>query len=241
MGLRSGLVAGVLPAVLAGAGVLAVGQQAAAGSRPAAALPAAGIITTVAGGLGQGKPRNLSQAPEAVAAGPDGAVYVGDSIGVVRKFSDTSNWEKVIAGIGIHGMTGDGRPALKAELGKTTGLAVDGSGNVIIADGTNSRIRVVAKVAGTFYGRPMRAGDIYRVAGNLGAGSRGDGGPAVRAMVHPSAVSLDAAGNLLIADTGIADSRKRCEAGVGWGVGGDVVVAAAQVLHEGVTDGEGPR
>ena len=46
------------------------------------------------------------------------------------------------------------------------GVAVDGAGNLLIADTGNDRIRVVAASTGTFYGQPMTAGDIYTVAGN---------------------------------------------------------------------------
>ena len=58
-------------------------------------------------------------------------------------------------------------------------------------------------LAGTFYGQPMTAGDIYTVAGDGGAGFSGDGVPATRAALnYPGGVAVDAAGNLLIADLG---------------------------------------
>jgi hypothetical protein len=61
---------------------------------------------------------------------------------------------------------------------------------------------VVAASTGTFYGRPMTAGDIYTIAGNGSSGFSGDGGPATSAEVaYPQAVTVDAAGNLAIADT----------------------------------------
>ena len=39
-------------------------------------------------------------------------------------------------------------------------VAVDHSGNLVVADEGNSRVRVVAATTGTFYGRSMTAGDI---------------------------------------------------------------------------------
>ena len=90
-------------------------------------------------------------------------------------------------------------------------MTVDHSGNLVIADFLNERVRVVAHTTGTFYGQPMTAGDIYTVAGNGGQGYSGDGGPAMKAEfdgVH--GVALDQAGSLIIADT--ANHRVRAVA-----------------------------
>jgi hypothetical protein len=48
---------------------------------------------------------------------------------------------------------------------------------LILADTGNNRIRVVAERSGTYFGRQMRAGDIYTVAGNDNVGFSGDGVP----------------------------------------------------------------
>jgi hypothetical protein len=88
------------------------------------------------------------------------------------------------------------------------GVAVDAAGNLVIADTSNDRVRVVAATTGTFYGQAMTAGDIYTVAGDGTAGYAGDGGPATSAELNePSGVTADAAGNLVIGDT--ANSRVR--------------------------------
>ena len=108
-----------------------------------------------------------------------------------------------VAGDGSSGFSGDGGPATRAELNLPGGVAADSAGNLLIADTGNQRVRVVAASTGTFYGRPMTAGDIYTVAGNGQATYSGDGGPAARAELGgPQGVAVDAAGNLLIADTG---------------------------------------
>jgi trimeric autotransporter adhesin len=61
----------------------------------------------------------------------------------------------------------------------------------------------VAETTGTFYGQPMTAGDIYTVAGNGVEGYAGDGGPATSAELDdPLGVTVDGAGNLVIADAG---------------------------------------
>src|SRR6202034_1186892 len=86
-----------------------------------------------------------------------------------------------VAGDGTAGGSGNGGPATDAELNDPQGVAVDGAGNLVIADTGNQKIRVVAASSGTFYGIGMTAGDIYTVAGNGRYGYAGDGGPATDA------------------------------------------------------------
>ena len=113
-----------------------------------------------------------------------------------------------IAGTGTGGLSGDGGPATAAELLQPQAVAVDGIGNVLIADNGNNRVRVVAASTGTFYGQAMTAGDIYTVAGNGAMGLSGDGGPAAAAaLASPVSIAVDGGGNLLIADA--ANNRVR--------------------------------
>jgi len=176
-------------------------------------------IYTVAGGngpggfSGDGGPATHAQllGPAAVAVDPAGNLVIADSgnarIRVVAKRTGTFYGQAMtaediytVAGNGTFGFSGDGGPATSAELGPA-GTVVDASGNLVIADSVNSRVRVVAETTGTFYGQAMTAGDIYTVAGNGHAGFTGDGGPATRAeLYHPVAVAMNAAGNFLIAD-----------------------------------------
>jgi len=108
-----------------------------------------------------------------------------------------------VAGDGTGGFSGDGGPAASAELDQPTGVAVDGAGNLVIADMNNYRIRVVAAATGSFYGQPMTAGHIYTVAGTGVVGYSGNTGPATGARIDLAAgVAVDGAGNLVIADTG---------------------------------------
>ena len=77
-----------------------------------------------------------------------------------------------------------------ARLANPSGIAVDAAGNLYIADGSNRRIRRIDPV-----------GTITTVAGNGALGFSGDNGPATAAaLISPSSVALDAAGNLYIAD-----------------------------------------
>jgi secreted PhoX family phosphatase len=113
-----------------------------------------------------------------------------------------------VAGNGTAGFSGDGGPATSAKLNNPKAVALDAAGNLLIADSTSNRIRVVAHGTGTFYGQPMTADHIYTIAGHARHGFSGDGGPATSAgLNNPSAVTVDAAGNLLIADSG--DQRIR--------------------------------
>ena len=104
-----------------------------------------------------------------------------------------------VAGGGC-GVLGDGGPATQAVLVDPGLVALDATGNLVVADAGDSRIRVVAVRHGTFYGQPMLAGDIYTVAGNGSVGFSGDGGPATGAeLFAPWGVAVDGS-NLVTAD-----------------------------------------
>ncbi len=98
-----------------------------------------------------------------------------------------------IAGNGMARAGGDEAPASAAGLNDPTGVAVDGVGNLYIADTGNNAIRVIA----------ASTGNIATVAGGGSGGFSGDEGPARAARLNrPRGVTLDANGNLYIADTG---------------------------------------
>ena len=81
-------------------------------------------------------------------------------------------------------------------------MAVGAAGKVLVGDSGNDRVRLVAATSGTFFGRVMTAGHIYTIAGNGMQGFAGDGGPATSAeLSFPEGVAVDAAGNLVVADT----------------------------------------
>ena len=72
----------------------------------------------------------------------------------------------------------------------------------MIADANNNVIRYVANTSGTYFGRSMTAGDIYTIAGNGTAGYSGDGESATSAeLSNPLGVALDAAGDVVVADS----------------------------------------
>ncbi len=106
----------------------------------------------------------------------------------------------------LYTAVGDGGPATQAELYLPSGIAVDGAGNLYIADSLHNRIRMVCASAtsATIQGTSCTgAGIISTIAGNGNPAYTGDGGPAASATLSgPDDVALDGAGNLYIADTG---------------------------------------
>ena len=192
----------------------------------------AGDIYTVAGDgtsgfSGDGGPATSATLfqPQGVAADAAGNLLIADTfnqrVRVVAASTGTFYGQPMTAGDiytvaghgnGTGGFSGDGGPATSANLNNPNAVAADAAGNLLIADTTNNRIRVVAHGTGTFYGQPMTAGDIYTIAGHARHGFSGDGGPATSAgLNNPSAVTVNAAGNLLIADSG--DQRIRMVTG----------------------------
>ena len=99
---------------------------------------------------------------------------------------------------------GDGGQATAAKLNQPNIIAFDISGNMYVADEHNYCIRIVNSV-----------GIITTVAGNGTGGYSGDGGPATAAKFNnPSAVALDAMGNLYIADNSNNYIRKVNSSGI---------------------------
>ena len=189
-------------------------------------VDSAGVITTVAGTGIRGFSRDGGPAVDAWLASPGGVAVDGagnlfiadDGNRRIRKV-DSAGVITTVAGTGGFGFSGDGGPAVDARLSYPRGVAVDGAGNLFIADWWDDRIRKVDS-----------AGVITTVAGTGGFGFSGDGGPAVDARLRsPGGVAVDGAGNLFIADEGNHRIRKVDSAGVittvagtgGFGFSGD--------------------
>jgi DNA-binding transcriptional LysR family regulator/sugar lactone lactonase YvrE len=169
-----------------------------------------GTIATVAGnGAGlsdDGTPATAAQVydPEGVAADRFGNVYVAEAGNHrIRKISPAGAITTV-AGDGSYGYSGDGSPATSAQLYNPHAVAVDASGTLYIADSFNYRIRMVSP-----------GGVISTIAGTGRYGFSGDGGPATSAQISlPMSVSVDAAGNLYLADQANHRIRKVTPGGV---------------------------
>jgi sugar lactone lactonase YvrE len=104
---------------------------------------------------------------------------------------DTNGIITTVAGNGSANYAGDGGPATNAGVSGPYGVALDGVGNLYIADTGNNRIR-----------RVDTNGTISTVAGNGSRTYAGDGGAATNASLYsPYGVALDTTGNMYIADS----------------------------------------
>jgi uncharacterized protein (TIGR03437 family) len=156
-----------------------------------------GNINTVAGNGGLGFAGDGAAATGAALSQPyslvvdsQGDIFIADLGNLRIRKVDTKGNINTIAGTGFPGFSGDGSGATKATLTLPSGVAIDGSGNVYVADQWNLRIRKIS------------SGNIATVAGNGGFSYSGDGGAATRAQLNgPQGVALDPAGNLYIADS----------------------------------------
>lgn len=155
-----------------------------------------GVITTIAGNGSPGYEGDGGPAPEAELNGPSdvgtdssGNLFLVDGLRI-RKVS-TNGLITTVAGKGTQGFSGDGGPAVDAELNSPAGLAVDGSGNIYIADDGNRRVRKVSP-----------DGIIITAVGTGSYGHSGDLGPANGAqLTGVSAIALDNTGSLYITDS----------------------------------------
>jgi hypothetical protein len=192
----------------------------------------AGRVYAIAGtGLawlsGSGGPATAAQLlPNSVAIGRGGNLLVADAdystyrsdVRLVAATTGTFFGQHMttghiytIAGAGNDGYSGDGGPAVLARLRLSTksaggdggAIAASRTGNLVIYDSGNNRVRVVADRSGRFYGIAMKAGHIYTVAGNGKESDSGDGGLATKAGVFSSfddclGIAVDASGNIAI-------------------------------------------
>jgi trimeric autotransporter adhesin len=164
---------------------------------------------------GDGGPATSAElyGPSGLAVDSSGDLYVADAWNGVVRFVPASSGTYygqsmsdediyTIAGDGTAGYSGDGGAATSAELADPAGVALDSSGDLVIADTDNDRVRIIPATSGTYAGQTMTAGDIYSIAGNGSSAYSGDGGPAADAEFDwPTDVASDASGDLVIADT----------------------------------------
>ena len=130
--------------------------------------------------------------PTGIAVDSKGNVYFSDTgNNRIRRVSVKDSSITTIAGNGTGNYYGDGAGAAYAEINHPTGMAFDAADNLYFADSLNHRIRKIAAADGK----------ISTVAGFGTPGKADNGGLAVNSLLHyPSSVSVDANGNLYIAD-----------------------------------------
>ncbi|MCW1924498.1 hypothetical protein OKA05_18170 [Luteolibacter arcticus] len=164
-----------------------------------------GVVTTLAGSGTQGTADGTGSAagfryPIALALDPGGNLFVSDwGNHTIRKITP-AGVVTTFAGSGLIGnLDGAGTAA---RFNAPTGLAVDASGNVYVADSTNNKIRKITP-----------AGVVSSFAGSGSTGTT-DGGPTAARFNYPTGVALDASGNLFVADQYNNKIRKVTSAGV---------------------------
>ncbi len=158
--------------------------------------------------------------PSDVAADGAGNVYVADTNNhTIRKIT-SAGVVTTLAGLAGTSGSADGNGSA-ARFNSPTGLTVDGSGNIYVADTSNHTIRKVTS-----------GGVVTTVAGLAGASGSADGNGGNARFNYPSDVTVDGAGNLYVADTNNFTIRKITTAGA-------VSTGAGLAGVSGISDGTG--
>ena len=156
-----------------------------------------GLISTVAGTgqegySGDGGPALQARlnSPYGIALDLANNLYIVDRLNAcIRMVAAATGIIRTIAGTGEPGYSGDGGPALQAQLQEPNDIVLDGQGRAFIADVRDHRVRVI----------DLASGVITTFAGTGEAGSSGDGGPASRAtLLGPRALAFGPTGDLYI-------------------------------------------
>lgn len=130
--------------------------------------------------------------PRDVALDADGSLYITDTNNHRIRRVGTNGIITRVAGTGSSGYSGDGGPALCAQLAAPRGIAIGADGYLYVSDTENHCVR-----------RIDPDGRITAIAGTGAPGYGGDGGPAVAAQLSwPSAIAVGGDGSIYVADTG---------------------------------------
>ena len=166
-----------------------------------------GIIVTVAGtgtarysGDGGDAVRAQLNHPQSVALDSTGRLFITDTgNNAIRTVDPVRQSIATIAGNGTAGFSGDGGPAVNAQLRQPLDVAIDAAGNLYIADSGNARVRKLNSQSGV----------LVTLAGSTLVGDEGDGGPAnAAALTTPSGVAVDSLGQLWVSDAGNSTLRR---------------------------------
>ena len=147
-------------------------------------------ISSSGGYSGDGGPANAAKlyAPSSVATDSKGNVYISDQVNYRVRKVDTAGIITTIAGTGVMGHTGDGGPALLAQIFPFF-ITTDRWNNIYVLDGYSAIRKIDTN------------GIITRVGGNGVYGYSGDGGPAIFASMTPAAIAIDSIGNIYLTDS----------------------------------------
>lgn len=168
-------------------------------------------------------------------------VINGNDIHYINYAGRGSQLSSIVTSVGVAGFFGDGHPASGAKLNKPSKIVVDNSGNLLIADTENHRIRKITRISNNSFG------DITTIAGNGSAfGDIGDGKIATEASLSkPRGIAIDNSGAIYIADTGhnriryIDPSNSIIYTIAGNGAGGSFGAAYKGIVDSPYYNGEG--
>ena len=185
-----------------------------------------GAVTTVAGSAGSaGSADGVGSAarfnsPTDVAVDSSGTLYVSDSLNRTIRTISPAGAVTTLAGVAGAGGGSDGSGSAARFLAPE-GVAIDHSGNLLVADSGNHTIRLVTP-----------AGVVSTVAGSAGTSGSSDGIGSGARFFNPADVTVDAAGNLLVIDTDNHTIRMITSSGV-------VSTVAGRAGASGSADGAG--
>lgn len=155
-----------------------------------------GVVTTFVGtadvpGAADGyRPTGVFNFPYGIATGPAADIYVADSENHTIRRIDHDGNVSTIAGVALTSGMADGA-GITARFSRPLGLAVDGSGNVYVADTSNHTIRKISA-----------SGDVTTLAGVAGSLGFADGAGAAARFTFPTSIELAPDGKLYVTDFG---------------------------------------
>ena len=169
-----------------------------------------GIITTIAGigvqgHTGDGGPATQAAItfPTTLALDSAGNLYIGqEQANTVRMVAAATGIITTVAGTGVSGTSGDGGPAIDAEVNSPTGVAVDSAGNFYIAEYNGGRVRRVD-------------GITQIITTEAGSTNFGDGLPALEVNLNqPVGFSFDPQGRMTFSDQANQEIRVMSASGI---------------------------
>jgi len=159
-------------------------------------VTSAGVVTTLAGSLGVAGSTDgtgsaaLFHGPQGLAIDGSGNLYVADTNNhTIRKVVPSTGVVTTVAGLAGHSGNADGLGSL-AQFNYPSGVAVDGAGNLYVADTDNHTIRAISP-----------AGQVTTLAGLAGNSGGADGIGGAARFDSPSDLAVDSSGNIYVADT----------------------------------------
>lgn len=160
--------------------------------------------------------------PRGVAVDTSGQIFIADTFNhTIRKISPSGAVSTWAGAAGVSG-SADGSGA-NARFNSPAGLAIDGAGNIYVADMLNHTIRKITA-----------NGDVSTLAGSAGSSGTSDGAGSNARFQEPIGVAVDSGGNIYVADSGNSAVRKITAGGV-------VTTLAGNPGEAGSGDGNGSQ